>query len=85
MHLLAYISAQICMVPYNGRQDPDLARMKMIKEAYCSSRRSYGYRRIQIWVEKKYSMRINHKAVMLDEQNGYLIGGSKTKTISKMI
>ncbi len=46
------------------RLDPDLARMKIIEEAYLSSRRSYGYRRIKIWIEKKYGLQINHKAVL---------------------
>ena len=33
-------------------------------EAYERSRRSYGYRRIQIWIEREYGIKINHKAVL---------------------
>ena len=33
-------------------------------EAYERSRRSYGYRRIQIWIERECGIKINHKAVL---------------------
>jgi transposase InsO family protein len=44
--------------------DPDQERMKLVLEAYERSRRSYGYRRIQIWIEREYGIKINHKAVL---------------------
>jgi putative transposase len=44
--------------------DPDQERMKLVLEAYERSRRSYGYRRIQIWIEREYRIKINHKAVL---------------------
>ena len=31
----------------------DLPRMKLVEEAYLASRRTYGYRRIQIWLEQR--------------------------------
>jgi putative transposase len=44
--------------------DPDQERMQMVLEAFEKSRRTYGYRRIQIWIEREYEIRINHKAVL---------------------
>ena len=38
--------------------------MQLVLEAYEKSRRTYGYRRIQIWIERKYGVKINHKAVL---------------------
>jgi len=46
------------------RPDPDQERMQLVLEAYESSRRTYGYRRIQIWIEREYRVKINHKAVL---------------------
>ena len=36
----------------------------MVLEAFERSRRTYGYRRIQIWIEREYGIKINHKAVL---------------------
>ncbi len=44
--------------------DPDQDRMQLVSEAYERSRKTYGYRRIQIWVEREYGIKINHKAVL---------------------
>jgi transposase InsO family protein len=44
--------------------DPDQERMKLVLEAYEKSKKSYGYRRIQIWIEREYEIKINHKAVL---------------------
>lgn len=38
--------------------------MCLVKEAYERSRKAYGYRRIGIWIEREYSIKINHKAVL---------------------
>jgi len=38
--------------------------MQLVSEAYERSRKTYGYRRIQIWVEREYGIKINHKAVL---------------------
>ncbi len=46
------------------RPDPDQVRMKVVLEAYEKSRKTYGYRRIQIWIEREYGIKINHKAVL---------------------
>jgi putative transposase len=44
--------------------DQDIPRMKLVQEAYLASRRTYGYRRIQIWLEQQKDLTINHKAVL---------------------
>ena len=44
--------------------DPDQERMKLVAEAYERSRKTYGYRRVQIWIEREYGIKINHKAVL---------------------
>ena len=44
--------------------DPDQERMKLIEAAYQASRKSYGYRRIQLWIFQNYEIQINHKAVL---------------------
>ncbi len=46
------------------RPDPDKERMQLVLEAYERSRKTYGYRRIQIWIEREYGIKINHKAVL---------------------
>lgn len=35
-----------------------------MREAYKRSRGTYGYRRIQIWIEREHDIKINHKAVL---------------------
>lgn len=47
-----------------GNPDQNIARKELIKEAYHASHRTYGYRRIQIWINQKYGIQINHKAVL---------------------
>lgn len=44
--------------------DPDADRMDLVLEAYKASRHTYGYRRIQIWIQQKRGVIINHKAVL---------------------
>ena len=46
------------------RPDPDLDRMKLVEEAFVASRRTYGYRRIAIWIRQRREVTINHKAVL---------------------
>ena len=47
-----------------AKPDRNEERKELIKEAYQSSRRSYGYRRVQMWIKQKYGLQINHKAVL---------------------
>jgi len=44
--------------------DRDLPRMKLVEEAFVASRRTYGYRRITIWIRQKKKITVNHKAVL---------------------
>jgi transposase InsO family protein len=44
--------------------DSDQDRLKLVHEAYQRSKGIYGYRRIQIWIEREYAIKINHKAVL---------------------
>ena len=46
------------------RPDRDLPRMKLVEEAFVASRRTYGYRRIAIWIRQRRDVAINHKAVL---------------------
>ena len=48
----------------SSKPDADLPRLKWVQEAYLSSRRTYGYRRVQIWIEQVYGVTVNHKAVL---------------------
>jgi putative transposase len=38
--------------------------MCLVKEAYEHSRKTYGYRRVGIWIEREYGLKINHKSVL---------------------
>ena len=38
--------------------------MEMVQTAYQRSRRTYGYRRIKIWIEREFGVKINHKTVL---------------------
>lgn len=44
--------------------NPDQSRMELVQEAYRQSRRTYGYRRIALWLRKHKGIAINHKAVL---------------------
>jgi putative transposase len=44
--------------------DPDQERMEQVQEAYEKSHRTYGYRRITLWLHKQKGIYINHKAVL---------------------
>ena len=44
--------------------DPDADRMVLVQEAYEASHQTYGYRRVQIWIQQKHGITINHKAVL---------------------
>ena len=44
--------------------DANAERMQLIQEAYEKSHKTYGYRRIGVWIAKNKGVRINHKAVL---------------------
>lgn len=47
-----------------NQEDKDTERMKLVREAWGKSHRTYGYRRITIWIQQNTNTRINHKAVL---------------------
>ena len=65
--------------------DSDAERKQLIQEAYEKSHKSYGYRRITLWLRKHKGVRINHKAV-LRLMNRMSIGSvaRKRKTYKKV-
>ncbi len=46
------------------RLDPDAERKQQVQEAYDASKKTYGYRRIGLWLRQKRAVIINHKAVL---------------------
>lgn len=44
--------------------DKDAQRMALVLEAWESSRKTYGYRRISLWIRQHKGIVINHKAVL---------------------
>lgn len=44
--------------------DPKAERKTLIQEAYEKSHKTYGYRRITLWIRKNKGIFINHKAVL---------------------
>lgn len=46
------------------QDDPDQERMGWIQEAYQASHRTYGYRRIHLWLDQERGRVLNHKAIL---------------------
>lgn len=46
------------------RPDKDKPIVELISECQEKTNKTYGYRRVQIWLLKKYGLVINHKAVL---------------------
>jgi putative transposase len=44
--------------------DPDAERKQLIQQAYEASKKTYGYRRIGLWLRQKLAVVINHKAIL---------------------
>jgi putative transposase len=57
-------AAYYAWVKRMDRPDPDTERLQQVQEAYQKSRRTYGYRRIALWLREKQDRCINHKAVL---------------------
>ena len=57
-------AAYYAWVKQMDQPDPDEERLEMVREAYQKSRRTYGYRRICLWIGKNKQIVINHKAVL---------------------
>ena len=46
------------------KPDQDADRMELVREAWEKSRKTYGYRRISLWIQQNKGVLINHKAVL---------------------
>ena len=57
-------AAYYVWVKHLEQPDPDQARMEQVQEAYEKSRRTYGYRRIALWLHRQKGVRINRKTVL---------------------
>jgi transposase InsO family protein len=59
--------------------------MRLIEQAYKVSHQTYGYRRVQMWIEQKKGITINHKAVLrLMNQLGIHSVARKRKYLRKI-
>jgi putative transposase len=45
-------------------EDRDIERMKLVQEAWEKSHKTYGYRRVAIWLGQQREVVLNHKAVL---------------------
>lgn len=57
-------AAYYAWVKRSSKPDKDLDRQKLIQQAYEASHQTYGYRRVQLWIQQKLGIIINHKAVL---------------------
>jgi putative transposase len=57
-------AAYYAWVKRSCRPDGDEMRLKLVDLAYQASHRTYGYRRVQMWIAQKCEVNINHKAVL---------------------
>lgn len=57
-------AAYYAWVRQSARPERDSERMKLVQQAYETSHRIYGYRRVQMWIQQKNGVTINHKAVL---------------------
>jgi putative transposase len=48
----------------SNEPDKDAERIQLVQEAWEKSRRTYGYRRITLWIQQNTGISINHKAVL---------------------
>jgi transposase InsO family protein len=51
-------------VKRSKQPDKDAERLELVQAAYEKSRKTYGYRRITIWIQQNKGVSINHKAVL---------------------
>ena len=57
-------AAYYAWVQGNSQPDPDQDRLELVQEAYEKSHKTYGYRRITLWLRKHKGAFINHKTVL---------------------
>lgn len=51
-------------VKRSNEPDKDAERMGLVQEAWETSRKTYGYRRVTLWLQQHKGIVINHKAVL---------------------
>ena len=51
-------------VKRSNEPDKDAGRMELVQEAWERSRKTYGYRRITLWIQQHKDISINHKSVL---------------------
>jgi transposase InsO family protein len=67
------------------REDRDTIRMRQVQEAWEKSRKTYGYRRITLYLAKKQAIVVNHKAVLrLMNKLGIRSNARKPKMYKKL-
>jgi putative transposase len=65
--------------------DPDAGRKELVQKAYQASHRTYGYRRVNLWIVQKCGVTLNHKAILrLMNQLGIRSVARKRKIFKKM-
>lgn len=47
-----------------GKEDRDDALARLIRECHAETRKTYGYRRIKIWLSREKGLKVNHKAIL---------------------
>jgi len=57
-------AAYYAWIKRSSKPDQDIERMELVREAWEKSRKTYGYRRVTIWIQQKKGVCINHKAVL---------------------
>ena len=61
------------------KEDPDKQIGELIRECQKKTRQTYGYRRIQIWLLRKFGLVMNHKAVLRVMNKYNLLSKSRRK------
>ena len=57
-------AAYYAWIKRSSKPDKDAERMELVQEAWEKSRKTYGYRRVALWIQQKKGITINHKAVL---------------------
>lgn len=48
----------------SDKVDKDLVLAGLISECHTKNRKTYGYRRVKIWLEREKGVKVNHKAIL---------------------
>ena len=61
------------------KEDPDKQIGELIRDCQKKTRQTYGYRRVQIWLLRKFGLVMNHKAVLRVMNKYNLLSKSRRK------